>query len=542
MAIYKIDGETINQGYFPSISLFRSLGVIGDSYASGEIYTESLIDYYSLSWGQILGRYCGIKVNNYSKGGLSCQEWLEDTTYGLGKLNATNPDDIYIVAMGINDAYELGIEKLGTIADVVSDSTDSFYSYYGRVIRAITSHAPNAIIMLSTLARWSRAYDAFSEAVRNIGNYYGFSVLDLDNSTFFSSSFYRNNMASNHPIAVNYSAMAKEYADLIERALEENVQHYTGYVRTLPIDYNSQNYITPESCGAVGDGTTNDFDAIQSAIDNAGLILFSSGKNYKITSTLRLKADTILDLNGATITSTAKRMLFNFLTTDTFTGYNGNGNITIRNGTLVGGSIAFGHGENIRFENITFLNCLNDHIMEVCACKNYVVEGCRFIGMADSQTSVYEYINLDMAIHGAFPHLPDGSAFYDGMKNDGVKVNNCYFSIGEGAFAYGYNAMGVHGGGGVSDPHKNITFTNNTVKGFVGCGFRANDMQGVYIAGNNIQIDGDGILVGDKVDVDDIVIIDNYIVPGVSSEMIKLTAGRYTNLTKSGNVAKGTNN
>lgn len=271
------------------------------------------------------------------------------------------------------------------------------------------------------------------------------------------------------------------------------------------------NFVTPELYGAIGDGTTDDTTALQNAINQKGLIKFASGKNYKITSTLRLKKDTILDLNGATITSTAKRMLFNFLTTDTFTAYNGNGNITIENGTLIGGSIAFGHGENIKFENVTFLNCMNDHIMEVCACKNYVVESCRFIGMADSRTSVYEYINLDMAIHGAFPHLPDGSAFYDGMKNDGVKVNNCYFSLGEGAFAYGFNAMGVHGGGGVSTPHKNITFTNNTVKGFTGCGFRANDMQNVYIFGNNIDVSGDGIRVGDVVQSANVLIKANVI-------------------------------
>lgn len=256
-------------------------------------------------------------------------------------------------------------------------------------------------------------------------------------------------------------------------------------------------YITPEEYGAVGDGATDDSNAIQNAVDNKGVVLFSPDKNYKIASTIRLKKDTVLDLNGSTITSTNKHLFFNFLSTDTFTAYNGNGNITIKNGTIIGGAISFGHGDGITIENVTFKDSINDHFLEIAGCRDYSIRNCRFIGMEDVQTSVYEYINVDTVLRAGFPWLPNGSAFYDGAKNDGIYIDNCYFSLGTGSYEYGFNAFGVHGVAGQSVKHKNIRLTNNKVLGFTGCGFRINDMENVFIANNDIRVAGDGIRVGD---------------------------------------------
>lgn len=227
--VYDINGNVLVNGVYPSLSMFQSIGIIGDSFASGEVWEGNTSnDYYPLSWGQVMARMIGATAVNYSKGGLSTKTWLTDTTYGLAKLNSETANQLYIVALGINDGN--ASIPIGTIADITSDSTNSFYSYYGRIIRAIKAHAPNAIIMLSTCARWTDVYNPYSTAIRAIGEYYSFPVLDLAESDFFQSSFFATNQVHNHPTAINYSAMAREYKRLIETALEDNADKYQAFV------------------------------------------------------------------------------------------------------------------------------------------------------------------------------------------------------------------------------------------------------------------------------------------------------------------------
>lgn len=230
--IYDLAGnELLTKETFTSISIFESIGVIGDSFASGEIYAVNGgtgTDYYTLSWGQIMARMSGCNAVNYSKGGLTTKAWLEDAEYGLSKLNSEAENQLYIIALGINDGNQS--IPVGTISDITSDNTNSFYSYYGRIVRAIQAHAPNAIIMLSTCARWTSRYEPYSTAIRAIGEYYSFPVLDLAESGFFQSSFFSDNQVRNHPTAINYSAMAKEYKRLIEDALTNNADQYKTFI------------------------------------------------------------------------------------------------------------------------------------------------------------------------------------------------------------------------------------------------------------------------------------------------------------------------
>ena len=274
------------------------------------------------------------------------------------------------------------------------------------------------------------------------------------------------------------------------------------------------NVLTPEMFGAVGDGITNDKSAIQNAVLHGGFVLFSAGKKYITNDVIRLVGNTIIDLNGSELSCTNKHLFFNFLGNDVFTQYNGNGNIIIRNGILSGGAISFGHAENVLLENIIFKNSHNDHFIEICACKNYNIKNCSFTGMEYLTTSVMEYINIDPCYREPFPWLDNASSsFYDGTANNGIYIDNCRFSIGDGDYAYGYNAVGVHVSDGAK--HQNIRITNNEVLGFTGCGLRINNMNSVLIGNNTIKLtanDSNGVRIGDVAQSTNVLIKGNAII------------------------------
>lgn len=303
------------------------------------------------------------------------------------------------------------------------------------------------------------------------------------------------------------------------------------------------NFVTPEMYGAKADGITDDSAAIQSAVNQKGLILFAAGKTYKVTSTIRVPKDTVIDLNGSTILSTNKHIFYNFLEGDSYGAYNGNGNITIANGTIIGGCISFIHGYQITLRNIKFKNTLNDHYIEICACNGYEVDGCTFVGMTNITGATLEYINIDTnATYSAFPHNTTSrydANFYDSTVNKNIRIINSTFALGTDTYAYGFNAIGVHGRGTTGTYNKDVWITDNNIIGFTGCGIRVNAMDNVYLANNKIDVAGDGIRIGDVADSKNIIIMDNYVKAGSGSSKIVRTQNQYTNLTVSGNVTEG---
>ena len=216
----------------PSLALFRSIGIIGDSYASGELAFDKNIDHYNISWGQILGRKIGATVVNYTRGGQTTKGWLNDTERGLGLLNKTAPQDLYILALGINDYSWI---NLG-VPDDMTKTVDSFYSYYPRIVQAIQAKAPHAKIIMATLSQTGSTQDKFNEAIRNIADHFKLPYITLNNDSFFTSDFYLNHMHGGHPTGPVYAEMANAYERLISQAMVDNLDYFENYEEELPTD------------------------------------------------------------------------------------------------------------------------------------------------------------------------------------------------------------------------------------------------------------------------------------------------------------------
>lgn len=270
--------------------------------------------------------------------------------------------------------------------------------------------------------------------------------------------------------------------DVIRGFIEDGVvkKYDYNYLANLP-------FVTPEMCGAKGDGETDDTEAWQTALDNGRVIFCNPSSNYYITAALRVRSDTTIFMNDCTVTCSQKRWLFNFLDTDEFTQYNGNGNIRVVNGIVYGGSVSFWHGEHISFERMKFKDCLNDHFFELAASKDFTIEKCSFIGMKETAGSVHEYINIDpngTSVSTYFTGSSYRPANYDNTRNEDVYIRDNFFDINENDenFQAHDNPFGCHTP--IGNYHKNIQFVGNTCLNFKVCAVRLSDFEEALIQRN----------------------------------------------------------
>ena len=213
----------------PSLSLFGKIGVIGDSYASGVIYPDgNPVAQYSVSWGQILARRNGVSCTNFSAGGLTTRSWLVNSS-GLTKLNATEPQNLYYISLGINDKDKLGIDYIGTETDMDSGA-DTFYGNYAKIINAIKAKAPHAKIILIDSALAKGDTDPFFVATKNIATKFGLPLIKHRDDSFLSSDkFKRELMEYGHPVAISYAAMASAFEKLTMQAIRDNIAYFKDY-------------------------------------------------------------------------------------------------------------------------------------------------------------------------------------------------------------------------------------------------------------------------------------------------------------------------
>ncbi|HJF09648.1 MAG TPA: GDSL-type esterase/lipase family protein [Lactobacillus crispatus] len=220
----------------PSLALFRSIGIVGDSYASGELaMNDKFVDHYNMSWGQILARKNGATAINYSRGGQTTRGWLTDTERGLDLLNSTKPQDLYILSLGINDYQKLGKDYLGS-EDDIDKETDTYFGNYGKIIKAVKTHAPNAKIVLATLSQTDNAAPDYNQAIQTLAKHFSITCIVLNDDPFFTSDLYLNHMYGGHPTGPVYAEMANAYERLISKAMVNDLSYFESYENELATD------------------------------------------------------------------------------------------------------------------------------------------------------------------------------------------------------------------------------------------------------------------------------------------------------------------
>ena len=268
---------------------------------------------------------------------------------------------------------------------------------------------------------------------------------------------------------------------------------------------------------STGSGT-DDAPAFQKALDIAqnktsSVTIFVPDGTYRLGSELRIYSNTaiILSPNATLVRDHAKYLMFNGVRAadggSPVSGYNGDGNIVIKGGTLTGQGnkqtakasiVHFGHAQNITFDNVTLKDCSNSHHIEFNACKDVYVKNCNFLGWFGDTDTYNEAIQLDLAT----PELTTvAGGDYTPCKN--VYIDNTYFgkSSTAGSKPIG-RGVGSHSGA-INRWHENIHVTNCTFDSTVEWACRAYSYKDFYFTNNQIINCGRGVNVRTNISTDD---------------------------------------
>lgn len=216
---------------------------------------------------------------------------------------------------------------------------------------------------------------------------------------------------------------------------------------------------------------TDSMTTIQSKLDKGGTIKFTTG-TYKITKQLKISKNSVIDLNGSTLQRKASiQSIFLNKVTGSTKGYNGDGNISIINGTFEGmggysydNLLTFFHSHDITIYNCKFQDILC-HGIEINSCKDVRIYGCKFLGfnMKDADSSYLENIQLDYASYIGFVLAGTSrtSKCYDGTGCNNIEIYDNLFSKSNYR-DYPYTCIGEHTQlSGIKYRHTNIKIHHN---------------------------------------------------------------------------------
>jgi len=146
--------EVVNGGF---TSIFQTIACIGDSLSSGEFETQGddcihhgYHDMFEYSWGQFMARDAGIKVYNFSRGGMTAKEYVKSFGESIDAYNKDKKCKAYIIALGVNDLLNSSDKTPGPIDDY-EKKKESFSRYYQEIIVKYKEIEPNAKFFLMTM-------------------------------------------------------------------------------------------------------------------------------------------------------------------------------------------------------------------------------------------------------------------------------------------------------------------------------------------------------------------------------------------------------
>ena len=232
-------------------AIFRTICCIGDSLSSGEFEAagsdgnSTYHDMFEYSWGQFIGRMCGSKVYNFSRGGMTASEYCESFAQDNDFWNPEYASQAYIIALGVNDILGQN-QEIGSIEDVDfkdwHNNKKSFAGYYAQIIQRIKEFQPRAKFFLMTMPCEGENDSRIADREKHSALLYDFAekfdntyVIDLlQYAPVYDDKFKEKFYMRGHLNPMGYLLTAKMTASYIDYIIRHNMDDFkeVGFIGT----------------------------------------------------------------------------------------------------------------------------------------------------------------------------------------------------------------------------------------------------------------------------------------------------------------------
>lgn len=247
------------------MNIFRTIGCIGDSLSSGtfEVYNNGVRenkDCYEYSWGKQIERITGIKITNFSYGGLTAY----GAYHGADKRDSTNEDinklfcsdnakQGYIIALGENDMRRMRTTNLynGILGSADTDiclenyenNAETYVGYYAKIIQRLKTIQPHAKFFLVTMPdlyckgereEWAQALYDIAEKLSNC------YVIDLYHHAPPYDEAFMKQYCDGHMNAMGYLISAHYIMTHIDWIIRKNPEEFQN-VHLIGTEYEPLN-------------------------------------------------------------------------------------------------------------------------------------------------------------------------------------------------------------------------------------------------------------------------------------------------------------
>ena len=230
--------------------IFRTIGCIGDSLASGEFESTDengevgYHDYFDYSWIQYIARAAGLKACNFSSGGMTAKEYWDSFAEKNCFWDRSKLCQAYILALGVNDLFAMK-QPLGSVQDIdrenYENNADTFAGYYAKIIQRLKTMQPKARFFLVTMPRENDTqHDAVTEKhaqlLAAMADFFEYTyVIDLRTyGPVYDSDFRKKFFLGGHMNPAGYLLSGRMIAAYIDYIVRHNMEDFAqiGFIGT----------------------------------------------------------------------------------------------------------------------------------------------------------------------------------------------------------------------------------------------------------------------------------------------------------------------